>query len=396
MRLLILGNMANDGYSAAKGLRKKNVEVDLAVNVSDFGMGLPEWEDADIPDDMDPYSFSFNKTSKVWNAPDWIRYFDFKNRLSKSHIFEKIKARIDIIRMVRSYDIVEAHSPYSIYTQFAGIPYVPYDAGLIREFPYRNDFRYKLAKRSYRKAKKILFTNSDTISIFHKEWYIDKEKLEFVPFAIDPEKYKPIDASNLRNTLLKKNEDFLVFSPSRQYWQKYNGKGNEKMIRAFAKFVDCFPNSRWVIPKWGPDYNKSKSLIESLKIEEKITWINPLPKNKLIQYYNAVDIVIDQAELGGWGTSTPEAMSCGKPTITSWKGEDGKNEVDVISCFGESPPVLHGYYVDEIFNNLLELRKDEEYRKHLGEKCREWVKKTHNPELVAQKHLEVLEQVSAQ
>ena len=76
-------------------------------------MGLPEWEDADIPDDMDPYSFSFNKTSKVWKAPDWIRYFDFKNRLSKSHIFEKIKARIDIIRMVRNYDIVEAHSPRS-------------------------------------------------------------------------------------------------------------------------------------------------------------------------------------------------------------------------------------------------------------------------------------------
>ncbi len=36
MRILILGNMANDGYAAAKGMRKKNVDVNLAVNISDF------------------------------------------------------------------------------------------------------------------------------------------------------------------------------------------------------------------------------------------------------------------------------------------------------------------------------------------------------------------------
>jgi len=394
MRILILGNMANDGYAAAKGMRKKNVDVNLAVNISDFGMALPEWEDGNISENIDPYSFSFSKTKKLWKAPDWIHYFDFKNRLSKEfHLLEKLKARIDLIRMIRGYDIVETHFPYTIYAQFSGISYVPYDAGAIREFPYHNDFYYKLGKRSYRKAKKILFTNPDTIPMFQKEKYIEKGKLEFVPFAIDPDKYKPVDASDLKTALLQKNEDFLIFSPSRQHWQKYNGKGNEKMIRAFAKFVKNFPNSRWVIPKWGLDVNKSEVLIKSLKIEEKITWINPLPKNKLIKYYNAADVVIDQAELGGWGTSTPEAMSCGTPTITSWAGKDRKNEADVVSCFGGSPPVLHGYYVDEIFNNLLELRKDEEYRKHLGGKCREWVKKTHNPDLVAQKHLEVLEKV---
>ena len=394
MKILILGNMGNAGYAVAKGLRKKNIDVDLAVNISGFGMALPEWEDGNISDNIDPYSVSFSKIKKVWKAPEWIHYFDFKNKLSKkSRFFGKLKARIDLVRMIRRYDIVEAHFPFSIYPQFSGKPYVPYDAGAIREFPYHNDFNYKLAKRSYRKAKKILFTNSDTIPIFHKEKYIEKEKLEFVPFAIDSDKYKPLDASNLRRDLLKKNEDFLIFSPSRQHWQKYNGKGNEKMIKAFAKFVKNFPNSRWVIPNWGLDVDKSKNLIKALKIEEKITWINPLPKNKLIEHYNAADVVIDQAELGGWGSSTLESMSCGKPTITSWAGEDRKNEGDVISCFGESPPTLHGYYVDEIFNNLLELRKNEEYRKSLGEKCRDWVKKTHNPELVAQRHLEVLEKV---
>ncbi len=56
MRILILGNMANDGYAIAKGLWEMNMEVDLAINSSDFGMALPEWEDGDIKNNIDPYN----------------------------------------------------------------------------------------------------------------------------------------------------------------------------------------------------------------------------------------------------------------------------------------------------------------------------------------------------
>ena len=37
--------------------------------------------------------------------------------------------------MMREYDIIEAHVPYCIYSQFSGIPYVTYDAGWIRYLP---------------------------------------------------------------------------------------------------------------------------------------------------------------------------------------------------------------------------------------------------------------------
>ena len=40
--------MTNDGYSIAKAYWKMNMDVDLAVNSSEFGMALPEWEDGDI------------------------------------------------------------------------------------------------------------------------------------------------------------------------------------------------------------------------------------------------------------------------------------------------------------------------------------------------------------
>jgi len=197
----------------------------------------------------------------------------------------------------------------------------------------------------------------------------------------------------LRESLLKKDEDFLLFSPSRQIWEKHIGKGNDKMIQAFAKFLKLFPHSRWVLSEWGPDIDKSKNLIKSFKIYDNITWIKPVPKNQLIEYYNASDVVLDQAELGVFGTSSPEAMACGKPLITSWAGKDGTNKEDFITCFKEAPPALHGWYIDEIYSNLIKLAKDKEYRLELGKKSREWVIKTHDPVLVAKMHLEILKEI---
>ena len=61
--------------------------------------------------------------------------------------------RINLIRMIREYDIVEVNVPYVIYSQFSGIPNVVYDSGWIRYFPYRNGFYDKLAEGVIQKQK---------------------------------------------------------------------------------------------------------------------------------------------------------------------------------------------------------------------------------------------------
>jgi hypothetical protein len=114
MRILILGNMANDGYAVAKGLWDMNVDVDLAVNLSDFGMALPEWEDGNIKDNVDPYNIKREQIENTLdNRSKRIIYFDFLNKTkSKRAIFAKIKTRLQLIKKMREYDIVEAHVPY--------------------------------------------------------------------------------------------------------------------------------------------------------------------------------------------------------------------------------------------------------------------------------------------
>jgi len=382
MRILILGNMANDGYAVAKELRKMNKDVDLAVNSSDFGMALPEWEDAELSQGIDPYSADGSTMREYWTPPTWIRYFDFMNKIRwKKKVWRKIKSRIDIVRMMREYDVIETHVPFSIYSQFSGVPYVAYDAGWIRYFPYRHDIRDKLARRGYRKAKSIIITNPDTFEISDSLSYLDKKKIFFSPFAIDTEKYKPTNAKELRS-LYAKEDETLLFSPSRQIWKE---KGNDKMIRAFARFAKQVPSSKFIMVAWSEDEQNSKSLAQSLGISDRIIWIKPVPKNQLILYYNAADIILDQFVLGSWGTSTPEAMACGKPVLMFYKKDY------ILRAFGREPPILSSISDDDIYSNLLKIAKDPELASDMGSKSREWIIETHSSRVVALRHLEILQ-----
>jgi glycosyltransferase involved in cell wall biosynthesis len=382
LRILILGNMANDGYSVAKGLWKMNKDVDLAVNSSDFGMALPEWEDGDISDRIDPYTIHRNEIKRT-NLGNRIRYFDFLNKAPrKKNMIGKVIARINLMRMIREYDIVEVHAPFIIYSQFSGIPNVVYDAGWIRYFPYEQSFKSKLARRGYSKANGIIITNPDTYSISDTLPYLDQKRISFSPFAIDPEKYCPNPKEELRATYIN-NKGILLFSPSRQHWCE---KGNDKMIKAFARFVKIFPESKLVAVDWSIDAQKSKDLVNSLNIAEKVDWIKPVAKKQLIRYYNAADIILDQFILGSWGTTTPEAMSCQKPVLMFYKDEYIKR------AFGENPPILNSFTEEDIFSNLVKLAKDPDFRISLGKKSREWIIKTHSPEIVAKNHLEILNQ----
>jgi glycosyltransferase involved in cell wall biosynthesis len=382
LRILILGNLANDGYSVAKALWKMKVDADLAVNSSDFGMALPEWEDGDISDQVDPYNIHRDEIRDT-SISKRVRYFDLLNKVPrKKRTLDKAMVKINLIRMIREYDIVEVHIPFVIYSQFSGVPYVAYDAGWIRYFPYEKGRMANLVRRGYSKARNIIITNPDTFSISDELSYLDQKRIYFSPFAIDPEKYSPANANGLRTKFI--NEDgILLFSPSRQMW---NEKGNDKMIKAFAKFIKVFPNSMLILVEWSIDTNKSKELVSSLHISDKVQWIQPVPKKQLIKYYNAADIILDQFILGSWGTTTPEAMSCQKPVLMFYK------EKYIQRAFGENPPILNSFSEEDIFSNLVQLAKDPDFRLSLGKKSREWIMKTHSPDIVAKKHLEILTQ----
>ena len=78
-------------------------------------------------------------------------------------------------------------------------------------------------------------------------------------------------------------------------------------------------------------------------------------------------------------------MSCQKPVLMFY------NEHYISRAFGQRPPILNSFSEEDIISNLTKLAKDPDYRIALGEQSRDWIKKTHSPDIVAKKHLEILE-----
>jgi glycosyltransferase involved in cell wall biosynthesis len=112
-------------------------------------------------------------------------------------------------------------------------------------------------------------------------------------------------------------------------------------------------------------------------------WTPPLNKMKLIDYYNAADVVLDQFTIGTFGTVTPEAMACGKPVMLYFDREVHE------WCYGEMPPVVSVRTENKIFIQLMELLDSSNHRAAIGHASREWISKYHGWELVADRHIEV-------
>jgi len=365
--------MANDAYSIVKFMRASGMEADLVLNKQDFGMALPQWEEGIFMKGINPYSVRPKDIDgTIHSLPAWIRFWD-QNRFGED-AFAHALNRIDLYRLVKEYDIIEAHAPFAIYAQFLRKPYVVFDAGWVRYFPFKDSVRDKLARRGYMKGSVVLVTNPDTFWIFDRLPYV--RRTIFMPFLIDTEIYRPLK-TNLRSTY---GSELLLFAPSRQIWHE---KGNDKLLRGFASFVrDSSTEPLLVMVDWGPDAEKSKRLAVDLGLAGHVKFIDPVHKRDLVEYYNAADIVLDQFVLGSYGTAAPEAMACEKPVIMYY------SEEAFMRSFGERPPLLNAFTPEEI---ALQLRRcqSESFRKDVGKQSREWVLRQHNWRLVVERHRKI-------
>jgi glycosyltransferase involved in cell wall biosynthesis len=169
--------------------------------------------------------------------------------------------------------------------------------------------------------------------------------------------------------------NLILFAPSRHNWAL---KGNDLLLNAFARLLESIPQKPiLILSEWGQEVDRSRRLIEALDVGARVVWTPPLNKMKLIDFYNASDIVLDQFTIGTFGTVTPEAMACGKPVMLHFDREVHN------WCYAEMPPIIAAKTVAEIFEGLIRLVSDPGLRSAIGQSSREWIVKHHGWELVA-------------
>lgn len=368
MKIGLVMNMANNQWQITKSLRRIGVDAELIINARDFGMSMPQWEEADIVD-IDPYAVDMSPLSNYYRTPDWVKVWNPKDlHVSPLDV-------VDLLYMLKQYDLLQLSPPSVVYLQFMRKKFIVHEAGWIRKFPFLDGAAEKLARRGYSKAECVVMTNPDCYSLLDKIRY---RREVFIPFIVEPERYKPTPVK-------RENVDLTFFHPTRHMWSV---KGNDRLLRAFGKFIATGHKAALVLVDWGTleDTESSRNLVRELGLEGSVKWLRPVSKPRLIQLYNSADAVFDQFLLGSYGTTAPEAMSCGAPVVMYL------NEYWNKKCYGEVAPILNVRTVDEILDAMVALT-DASLRRKLGEKGRNYAIKHHSADVVARQYVQLYEEV---
>jgi len=423
-------NITNVAYNYVRFLRARGCNAELVIDCNDFIMSHPQWEEGDF--ELGNLSLYSPRFSEGLNTPDWVRYVAWKKPEVKSRYRKEERLRCvlqdflrcqstdqyisvldhvrlgvgslnelvrmprpifwvhrwqqsssDFIKAMREYDVLHTWALSTQCAKFSGTPYIAHPVGWdMYNVSFRNDLWGRLQREGLKKAKYVIVGSPQLLDLARKLGLKNTYRMNTM---IDTEKYQPM-SSPLRSLLEEKFDfDILVFSPARQDWVE---KGNDKLIRAFARLTSTAKRTGafLLLTDWGPDLEKSKELVRRLGLERKVVFMQIVAKRKLIEYYNASDVIADSFGSHGYlNTSTMEAMSCGKLVMSYISEEKYKEFVP------EVPPILNARTEDEIQAKMFEVLEDRSLRVSIGQRAREYIVTYHGWQNLIDELLELYE-----
>ncbi len=142
----------------------------------------------------------------------------------------------------------------------------------------------------------------------------DQSKIAVVLGGIDTERFKPFDASALREEWGLHSDDY-AFAVAGGY-DSPRGKGQREFLKAAAQIHERVPRARFLIIGRGTMEPVLRADIERLGLMGK-AWLTPYCSN-MPAAMNAVDCLVHpQIGTEAFGLVVIEAFACGKPVIAS-------------------------------------------------------------------------------
>jgi glycosyltransferase involved in cell wall biosynthesis len=251
-------------------------------------------------------------------------------------------------------------------------PCVSVEIGTMRDFPLGSSAAARLLWLAYRLSDHIVITNPDDRDAAE---HAGIRHYSFCPHPVDEAVFYRADEPALRRQLQDKHAaETLLLAPARQNWRL---KGNDKLLHGFASALARGVNAALLIPGWGQDIARSKELCRSLGIESRVAWLQPMPEPLLARHYRAVDLVLDQFQLGVFGLIAPKAMACGATVLTSYERRHN------AWCFPTDPPFVACSASEEIGASITRLAADPAARREIGAASRRWIERYHSGAVVA-------------
>ena len=311
-------------------------------------------------------------------------YIEYKTHYQIAFSYKKI---------IKFYDIIQAYSVDPIYFSFFNqkTPYIAYEHGTLRQFPFLINLMGILTKKAYKKARFCFITNADNIKSAKK---LNLKNYCFIPHPINEKHIQ--DANQISEFKKKLHIKFscneIIFHPARHDWgeksNKNMRKANDIFFRGFSKYLhNINPNAFCLTTEWGDSVDTTKALLKELKIKDRVEWIKPLPNIDFIKYLKSSEIVADQFYLGAFGSLTPKALMVGIPVLLYLNRDLHK------WAFNRMPPVLNVNNEIAVYDALKQMHLDLDRKEKLSRNSKKWYSIYHSNEVIFKKFCQVYSKI---
>lgn len=210
------------------------------------------------------------------------------------------------------FDVIDAHYFYpdgvaaALLGKYFGKPVVisalGTDINLILQYPIPRRMILWAGEQSA-----AMITVCEALKTEMVKFGMDGSRITPLRNGVDLELFRPVEREMTRKKLGM--DQFTLLSVG--YLDPR--KGHEHTICALTRMSDV----RLMIAGSGPDRKKLEVLAKAAGVADRVTFLGPLPQEKLREYYGAADALVLASSREGWANVLLEAMACGTPVVAS-------------------------------------------------------------------------------
>ena len=251
--------------------------------------------------------------------------------------------------------------------------------GTLREYVFSKYVRARKSKSGYQNADVVMVTNQDSLpstTILG----ISSNQVERIPHPNQDSNFKEMRTN--RKTLIRSIlEKPYVLMPARHTYGNPvdRGKGTEVMLDALCKLVNEFPMLNFKLIEWGNDVEASKEFLRNAGVDGNVEWTHLKSRPLLREYMGNSLVVIDQMKIEAYGALTADALGLGIPVITAHSCEND------LKFFGSCAPVIGAVSALDIVVHVRNLLESEQLLQSTLETSGAWYDANLSSEVLLQR-----------
>jgi glycosyltransferase involved in cell wall biosynthesis len=309
---------------------------------------------------------------------EWVshlaRWLSRLVRRDLSGLSDMVRLFLDFRRLIKttSPDVFHVHYAYSTWGWLAGAlgarPLVVSIMGgdvLFEEQGAPTPRGIALTKRLLGAADRITAKSDFLISVLDQLGGYGSKAVRII-WGVDPEQFRPLDASALRADYGIPAGARIILSP-KILQPFYN---IDVLVEAMAPVVSQVPEAHLVITEYGADplYRaKIDEQIERLGLAGHVSFVGHVPHDRMPLFYSLAEVAVGIPHSDGLPQTLLEAMACGVPNVVGRLDRYGEITKDGESVlFADIEPA-------SIADAIIRLLKDEALRKSIAARGREIV-----------------------